>query len=438
MGTVKKRAIAFNAAFNGRAFRYYRNYDDPSRNWEWLPEYAKSDNTASFAPLQGTQVTESETHSGWTHPRKKGVFKRDAGGPFKSVKKWAESLNASPLNFDNEARYGWLNHEYDWFSYIGPVLPLAPTAYEWPPDVSSTGSQLDVIGTTAISRCSPSNPAADLSVTFGELFKEGIPTLIGGTLKTLRGMTNQQRRKAIGHEYLNVEFGWKPFLQDLANISKAIITADLILNQYNRDSGRLVRRKYEFPTVSRDATRVVADKKSPWISPSIGGLYINSEINKGQVIRTDKVRIRRWFSGAFTYYVPPADSMRNDMARQVIQARKVLGLSLTPDTLWNLAPWSWAVDWFFNAGDVLTNWTDWAIDNQVLAYGYMMEHSVSSYNYTFVGKTGFRPGAIPADVTLTHEVKQRRQATPYGFGLSWNSFSPRQLAIVAALGLSRS
>jgi len=126
------------------------------------------------------------------------------------------------------------------------------------------------------------------------------------------------------------------------------------------------------------------------------------------------------------------------MARAVIQARKVLGISLTPDTLWNLAPWSWFLDWFSDTGDLLSNWTDWAIDNQVMLYGYIMEHSLNEYTYKFVGSTGLTGNARPYDITMVTETKLRRQASPYGFGIQWTDLSARQKAILAALGISRS
>jgi len=101
-------------------------------------------------------------------------------------------------------------------------------------------------------------------------------------------------------------------------------------------------------------------------------------------------------------------------------------------------PWSWAVDWFVDVGDILTNWTNWAIDGQVLLYGYIMEHKLHEKTYTYVGKTGFPGNVQPSGVKMVVETKIRRQATPYGFGLSWDGFSARQIAILTALGLSRS
>jgi len=272
-----------------------------------------------------------------------------------------------------------------------------------------------------------------------ETMKEGFPRLIGGSLKLLGSLTHTEARKHLGEEFLNVEFGWKPLVNDLKDISRSLLHAQSILDQYERDSGKLVRRRYEFPPTVTRKDSVFRDGVSPWINPSYGFLTDSTRTGKGQVILTEKTSRRQWFSGAFSYYVPPADgSLRTSAARAVIEARKLFGLSLTPDVIWNSAPWSWAFDWFANTSETLGNWASWAIDNQVLMYGYLMEHSFKSYTYTFVGPTGFKSSYTrPPVVEMVVETKLRRQATPYGFGISWNGMSPRQIAIAAALGLTR-
>jgi len=126
------------------------------------------------------------------------------------------------------------------------------------------------------------------------------------------------------------------------------------------------------------------------------------------------------------------------MARIALEAKKLLGLSLTPDVVWNLTPWSWAVDWFSNVGDVLSNITDALTDSLVMGYGYMMENTVQRRTYTFSGPTGAKTrGARPANVVFEVNSKQRVQANPYGFGLTWNSLTPFQLSILSALGISK-
>jgi len=322
-------------------------------------------------------------------------------------------------------------------SYYGPTLPLSTSEMAFPNPATLSYDALMQLGTVAVARCSPSNATADTSVFLKEVLSEGIPHAFIGTLKSLAGMSNSSRRKALGDAYLNVEFGWKPFINDLNKSVEAIAHAEEIMSQYERDSGRLVRRGYYFPEFKEETEVYLKGNTTPWYNPSASNID-GSPLNRGAVIRTEKTTRKVWFKGAFTYYVPPvADPMtREGVAYAIIQARKVHGLTLTPDAIWNMTPWSWMVDWFSNTSEVLSNLSDWIIDNQVLQYGYIMEHAVREWTYTFVGSS--QPGAVTVpSVTYVTETKRRERATPYGFGLSFDSLTGRQKAIVAALGLSR-
>jgi len=125
------------------------------------------------------------------------------------------------------------------------------------------------------------------------------------------------------------------------------------------------------------------------------------------------------------------------MDRHALEAKKLLGLTLTPDTLWNAAPWSWAVDWFSNTGDVISNVTDSVTDGLVMRYGYIMEHSIVKNIYSLTKPGTLNPDVRVPSITLVVETKKRRRANPFGFGLSWGSLSLRQQAIALALGLTR-
>jgi hypothetical protein len=146
----------------------------------------------------------------------------------------------------------------------------------------------------------------------------------------------------------------------------------------------------------------------------------------------------RWFSGAFTYYLPTGYDSRVALAKLARQAQYLLGANLSPDVLWELTPWSWAVDWFANAGDVIHNISRFASGGLVMPYGYMMEHTIITDTYRFVGNTGFSSpfDKLPPTVLVT-ETKKRVKANPFGFGVSWNSLSGFQYSILAALGLSK-
>jgi len=437
MGVIRTREIPYEESLEGVVNYVYTNENDPSLNRN-VPRYAVADNHGLLPYLLGHQTTESESHTKWLG-RKTGRFTGDLGGPFETTKHHYASPTAR-VKLNGYINYGYNNKEQQVWGYNGPMFPLHPSQCGFPGSYATSDDDLAERGTTAIARCSPSHPTTDLSTAIGEIFHDGIPAVVGGTLKAWRDLSARDRRRAIGKEHLNVEFGWKPLINDLRKTAKSILHANEILSQYERDSGKLVRRSYDFPDEVLEYNNYAQwGNISPYIDPSVGEYYDYPNLNKGQVLVSAKITRKQWFRGAFSYYVPPADGLRNSIARHVIQARKLLGISLTPDTVWNLAPWSWAVDWFFNVGDVLSNWTDWAIDNQVLMYGYMMEHSITTNTYTFVGPTGYLPaGQRPMDMVFVSETKKRIKATPYGFGVSWDSLTNRQLAIIAALGISRS
>jgi len=150
----------------------------------------------------------------------------------------------------------------------------------------------------------------------------------------------------------------------------------------------------------------------------------------------DQVEKQQWFEGVFTYTLPP--TTKKLLGEHVGAAAEVLGVIPTPEVLWNLAPWSWAADWFSNVGDVVSNASDWATDGLVMRYGYIMERSIVTRSYYSDG-SNFKAGrgSVAPDLVLVTETKQRKRANPFGFGLNWDGLSPRQLAIAIALGISR-
>lgn len=429
---VKKRPIPHDIPVLNRLRTRSIRPHNPDGSSDWRP-WETYDATQALRHLNGRQVTVSESHPSWKD-RDKRPFK-DIGGPFFTQTRKCESINAwtDMRGGTREDQYGGREIAH----YQGYLLPCSPHLMEWPDDIAfSNEDTLSELGATAIARCSPSNPVADVTTLLGELVKDGIPSMIGQTLKGWKGQSNRERRKAIGKEYLNYEFGWKPLTNDLRKLSEAITRGDALWAQYERDAGKLVRRRYEFPKIEETKSHDMG-LLGPSYVPSTSTLSnVDSYELNGMVTRVDRISRRRWFSGAFTYYLPKED--RETVAYNVIQAKKLLGLRLTPDAVWNLMPWSWALDWFGNTGDVLQNWSNWAIDGQVLWYGYMMEHSIVERTYAYYGDTRLRGSPVPGVVKLSIETKQRIKAGPYGFGSQFDGLTPRQIAITTALGLTKS
>lgn len=378
--------------------------------------------------LKEMQTTVSENHPEWRKSRK-GLYKGDVGGVF-----WTDKVtvkfNNSPGTYGSDPYTSGPGTIRTYKK--APMYPCAFSAMSVPSVGFSTEVGMNTLGAQAIAKCKPTNSAADISVMLGEILREGAPRLIGAALWRDR---SRELRKRGSDEYLNYQFGWKPIVNDITKVASAIARADTIMRQYQRDSGKMVRRRFSFPPLHTVSTSNVGSGWPNDVNPS-SSVHMYPTVSGRAVLKSEQLQ-RRWFSGAFTYYMPKDGNVYSSMRGQAQMAKKLLGLSLTPSTVWNLSPWSWAVDWFSNAGDVISNLSDWMVDSLCLHYGYMMEHTIARHTYSWVGDTGFKSSLKPSQVVITHEVKYRVRANPFGFGLTWNGLSPYQLSIATALGISR-
>jgi ABC-type polysaccharide/polyol phosphate export permease len=73
-----------------------------------------------------------------------------------------------------------------------------------------------------------------------------------------------------------------------------------------------------------------------------------------------------------------------------------------------------------------------------------MEHSIAKDTYSFYHSPNYigtgnnpRRKMEVSDMVILSETKQRYRANPFGFGITWDGLSPLQLAIAAALGITR-
>lgn len=377
------------------------------------------------------------------NPWPSGKGRGNTGGYFYSSKYTYSNWGSGPYELENGS-YGYVGHYF-------PVNLGNRSKANWPARVASSSDMfLHTLGTTAIARCEPTNPVSGTAVALAELKADGLPTLVGHSFfkerlasvlsnerailskngKIIAGPSVKKDKASVrnlGEENLNYQFAIRPLINDVKSLRKSVRETDRILKQFKRDSGRSVRRKYRFPeertvTVTYDANAY--------------GTAQNNDTSRPRMLTTTvETTTNRWFSAAFTYYVPD-----NDVSRFLAEADKLYGVKLTPEVVWNLAPWSWAADWVTNFGDVAHNVSAFGKDGLVMQYGYMMEHRVQRVTYNWRGYVFKKRGiSVPVDTTqiFEHEVKKRVAASPFGFGLTWDTFTPRQIGIAASLGLTQ-
>ncbi len=302
-------------------------------------------------------------------------------------------------------------------------------------------------GARLISQTVPTNPVANVAQSLAELLREGITlpsTQFTQALKQRSGLLRN-----VGSEYLNVQFGWAPLINDMKNVFKAILQSKLLLENLERNSGLDVRRKRSLdPVVLTNVNTVVAPLRR-WRPPTAGSTTIYDALYKGypagpiqdfgSLERTDLIQEQYSFSGAYSYYFENGKDPISRLKGYEQRINALLGIRvLTPEVLWELAPWSWLADYFADFGHLASNVTRFASDGLVMKYGYLMRHTISKRVYTQNG-VGFNsnPYTVPFSVTLKLERKERVRATPFGFGLNPSVFTTRQWAILAALGLTK-
>jgi len=321
--------------------------------------------------------------------------------------------------------------------YKGHVLPWIPLTSELgvlPGMTPTEKSQLISKGSTAIARCIPTNPVSGLSNFLGELKRDGFPKRPGESMR--KEFERGKTLSGFGSEYLNFEFAMRPFMSDVRSFANVVKNHDKVLKQYLRDSGRTIRRRYEFPTESTVVSSTISSAYYPQ-----GGNLPASWFNSGVLTKEVRTTSKVWFSGAFCYHLNFDDSVMAKLRLYEQKANKLLGIRLTPKLIWDLTPWSWAADWVANYGDVFHNVSAFLADGLVMRHGYVMEHKTITTTYTLPGytaKVGTDGGNPPLKFTITQERKVRLKASPFGFGLVEADLSLRQKAIIAALGISRS
>jgi len=310
---------------------------------------------------------------------------------------------------------------------------------------------LNVLGTDYIRRFRPGNPLASLSQFVIELRE--IPRLV--TLSEFKS----RKFKSLGSEYLNVEFGWKPFLKDLVQLYQFQQKVDSELNKLIKNNGVYIKRRSKREAISTSSEISSFQLPRPFdvviedgVPEYVGPLYLSGPragspdrlmTGSGHYNTWTETSTVSWYVGTFVYYVQDIGSSRwKD--RMVAQ---LLGGNIDPITLWSVYPWTWLVDWFGNVGTIISNLTSRAADYEAVLNSHVMqeittrdvvEAHVEWDSYVLPGAVVPVEFSVPSGndmvrFSILRKQKLRRQASPFGFGLrSWD-FDLRKTAILAAL-----
>lgn len=253
----------------------------------------------------------------------------------------------------------------------------------------------------------------------------------------LRAPGKHQVREYIsraGGEYLNIMFGWNPTIRDLEDLFYAVKESKRLLDNF----AKRYEKQYRFrtkPEETRSSFSFTTSSDLP-STPPINSFFW-SNLGTGKVSISGNLTQTRWASGAWLFHKYTDGGLSDQLNEWVNIVDYLYGLKPSLDTAWELTPFSWLVDWKTNIGHVLTNISNIGADGLALQFGYAMSHYEITADVSIpTVRLAGRPDLGPLRAKFEYSSKSRIRATPYGFGITPDSFTSKQWSILSALGLS--
>jgi hypothetical protein len=254
--------------------------------------------------------------------------------------------------------------------------------------------------------------------------------------KAMGGHPTLFKPKEVANQFLNVQFGWIPFISDVKSLYKTYNNIDKLVGQQLRDNGHWIKRKGTmFNSKVTSDIETVADFAGLVYPPLNAGFY-RSEYPYVTSNRYSTTERKVWFEGSFRYWIPSmaVDHQYSDPYHRILNKVRQYGIRVSPTVIWELTPWSWLVDWFSNEGSIINNFTQATLDQLVNRYAYVMCYSkVHNINDSYIH---LKKGTVHCFWVQEIESKRRAVANPFGFSLSDTGLSVRQSMILTALGIT--
>jgi len=329
-------------------------------------------------------------------------------------------------------------------------------------------------GRLAIAQLAPTRPKMNLSVALAELLREGIPYKAAGSTwqSSLAVLKRQQARdksgkvltfkdilgdirhskiltKGYSGDYLNFVFGIAPLFRDIAQFADVMIRSQAILEQYRVDAGKGVRRsailssshKREVFTPSDfDVQAEIGCTPRHWpanLTPN-GSSSDDTATGARSTTVTQNLIEKISFSGSFSYFIPPALSVEGFAQRW----ETLMGSPVSAEALWNLSPWSWLVDWFFDIDTLIGAAEAFNDSNLVMNYGYLMRkatcQTLIETTIDYGNATKNKAAKLLIKTFYKTESVERVRSNPFGFDVKTpEALTGYQQLTLGMLGLNQ-
>lgn len=354
---------------------------------KWYQTYTQVSGSAAANPITGPAAVQpkslTDSTDGINNPnwKRQVAAGKNATTPFTGVK---QTLKCSPcvsqiwwLATYPEIPSNWRRERKTWSHDVGGLFPTAPPINDL--NIAKNKAQ-----TMFYKELESALTSFQGGVFLGELretlqmlrnpartLRRKLDEYIGAAKKRRRG-SPITKKKILADMWLEHSFGWLPLLNDLDTASK-----------YHKD--RVEKLKMELVPLQGSGVHMTSTDSG---AGDYGGMY--------------RLACRlRYINKSFARY---KGAVASEAIGNHVMSLSAMGLaprSFTP-TLWELMPWSFAIDYFTNVGDVISAWANQRTRLAWLCETTRRESFIGSYGTEFAGYTSTPPKIYSSTMSDGH------------------------------------
>jgi hypothetical protein len=289
--------------------------------------------------------------------------------------------------------------------------------------------------TRAASATNPSRADFDSAVFLGEL--RDIPKLFQSVGSSMS--------KFGANEYLKFQYGWKPLVADVRKFMSIVDQVERRLRKIERlQRDGILRTTFKPEGASVKAFKAVTFTPGSGDDPEVLWRFPQESGTNGYGVQVStQMTTERWcqciWSADNGGLPPPTDIEQLNLAR-----RAVYGGTVDGNTLWQLMPWSWLLDWTSNASEYLGSQRD-VVGAKLSSTVLMKTTKLQSVNTPYfadypsssVGSFSFQASPGYINETIKERILDVMPQVEITGELSLLGKSPFKLSILGALGIQR-
>lgn len=278
-----------------------------------------------------------------------------------------------------------------------------------------SGWLLDVVAGT-----NPSRPVIGIPIWAQNLAQ--LPKMVKNLGDLIRNPGNVLKPKGFAGEYLGVQFGWLPLIDDLTKLldfQSHVLKRNKELAQLY--SGKGLRRRL----------KLADDTSSTGVNTNLG-FYPT-----GTITMTASVTVKRRQWGTIHWYpttIPvyhPDDHKWHNLTNRIVLGATPEGLA---KGLWDVIPWTWLLGWFTNLGKY-TLAHSWTVPANHTG-GCLMSEAIGTWKAGSATVSG-GSGSVTYSGSVTRSLKTRIVSSVVTVGVNMPYIDMFRLSILGALFVQR-